>query len=209
MVKVHILGGPGSGKTTLAQNISVKLHVPHYDLDQIGWKQGNRLAAYVDDAFALAAQPEWITEGVFLIWTDPLLYQADYIILLEVSWPLAAWRIIVRHISKSLRGTNPYRGVKTLFNFLKDVRGYYVHRVSLDKSTVESVRQYFAEHGERIEAPDTALLLSRLETYSFMMTFHAEFVRMYLEKYKEKVFVVKKKTDRERLIRLLLNRTES
>ncbi len=54
MVKIHILGGPGSGKTTLAQNLAAKFHVPHYDLDQIGWKNGDRMAAYIDDASAIA-----------------------------------------------------------------------------------------------------------------------------------------------------------
>jgi hypothetical protein len=46
------------------------------------------------DAFAIAGQPGWISEGCYLIWTKSLLYQADAIVLLEVSWPVAAWRIL-------------------------------------------------------------------------------------------------------------------
>src|SRR5258708_34632495 len=108
MAKIHILGGSGSGKTTLARNLSSLLHIPHYDLDEIGLKNG---FVTEDDAFALAGQPEWISEGCYLIWTEPLLSQADAILLLKVSWPVAAWRIIRRHITKSLHGTNPYPGV--------------------------------------------------------------------------------------------------
>ena len=39
-----------------------------------------------------------------------MLYYADYIVLLEVSWPVAAWRLIHRHILNSLRGTQSYPG---------------------------------------------------------------------------------------------------
>ncbi len=78
MLKIHILGGPGSGKTTLGECLSSRFHVPHYDLDQIGWKL-NDMAEYIDTAFALAKQPGWVTENIGVIWTDPLLYQADCI----------------------------------------------------------------------------------------------------------------------------------
>ena len=118
-MKIYILGASGSGKTTLAEHISARFHLPHYELDQIGLKNGK---VTEDDAFAIAEQPEWIADGFYLIWTDPLLYQADYIVLLEVSWPVAAWRIIRRHITKSLHGTNPYpglNGVKLLFKLTK------------------------------------------------------------------------------------------
>ncbi len=94
MLKIHILGGPGSGKTTLAVALSSRFQIPHYELDQLGRKNGMRSAAYIEDAFALVEQPGWVTEGIDLIWIDPLLHQADYIVLLEVSWPVAARRIV-------------------------------------------------------------------------------------------------------------------
>ncbi|HEX4203552.1 MAG TPA: hypothetical protein VHZ51_05030, partial [Ktedonobacteraceae bacterium] len=93
-----------------------RLHVPHHNLDKIGWEHGTQYAAYIEDAFAIAEQPGWVTENIGLVWIDPLLYQADYVVWLEVPWPVAAWRILRRHISKSLRGTNPYP-TKLLFIF--------------------------------------------------------------------------------------------
>jgi len=118
------------------------LHVPHYDLDKIGLKNGS---VTEDDAFAIAEQPGWITEGCYLIWTDPLLYQADSIVLLEVSWPVAAWRIIRRHITKSLHDTNPYPGVKLLFKLLKDARKHYLNKVRSDTPLAECMRSYLEE----------------------------------------------------------------
>lgn len=64
MAKIHILGGSGSGKTTLGQHLSSVLHIPHYDLDAIGMEKG---LVTEEDAFAIAAQPAWVSEGVYLI----------------------------------------------------------------------------------------------------------------------------------------------
>ena len=40
MTRIHIVGGPGSGKTTLAQRFSTYLNLPFYELDVIGWEGG-------------------------------------------------------------------------------------------------------------------------------------------------------------------------
>ncbi|HEY4389584.1 MAG TPA: hypothetical protein VGN34_34515 [Ktedonobacteraceae bacterium] len=206
MVKIYILGGSGSGKTTLAENLSSRLSIPHHDLDKNGWKNGNQWAAYVYDAIAIAEQPGWIAEGNYIIWTDPLFYQADYIVWLEISWPLAAWRILSRHILKSLRGINPYPGVKALFTLLKDTRTYYLEKVHSDPSVTESVRQYLEEHGADTALADVETLIIRWERCVKEIPFTADFVRMYLEKYQEKVLLIKNHADRERLLELLTNR---
>ncbi|HLZ59673.1 MAG TPA: shikimate kinase [Ktedonosporobacter sp.] len=203
MLKIHILGGPGSGKTTLGQEIASRLHIPHYDLDKIGWKYAGQMAAGMDEIFAIARQPAWVTENIGLIWTDPLLYQADCIVLLEVPWPVAVWRIICRHIGKTLNGTNPYR-TRLLFPFLKDTRRYYVDKVSADPSMAEAVHAYLEEHeGDGAKVADAEALLTCFEKYSCVIPLTADFVCMYLEKYKEKVFFVKNHADRERLFALL------
>src|SRR5581483_11451522 len=125
-----------SGKTTLGETIAARFHIPHYDLDQVGQRHDP-----IEEGFAIAERPGWVTEGIFLIWTDPLLYHADYIVWLEVSWPVAAWRIIRRHISKSLRGVNPYP-TKLLLPFLKNTSDYYLNKPMATSftSTADGVR---------------------------------------------------------------------
>ena len=182
MAKIHILGGSGSGKTTLARDLSSLLHLPHYDLDEIGLKNG---LVTEDDAFAIAGQPGWISEGCYLIWTEPLLSQADCIVLLEVSWPVAAWRIIRRHITKSLHGTNPYpgvHGVKLLFKLLIYAGKHDLNKVGPDTPLTACMRRYLEEQREHHDPPTL------------------ESVGRDVEKYQEKVFLVRNNADRERLL---------
>lgn len=204
MTKIHILGGSGSGKTTLAQHLSSLLHVPHYDLDKIGLENG---IVTEDDAFAIAGQPGWISEGCYLIWTGPLLSQADSIVLLEVSWPVAAWRIIRRHITKSLHGTNPYpglNGVKLLFKLIKDTRRHSLNKIRSDTPLAACMSRYLEEQGESVDPPTPESVRRDVEKYlSISVPPTAEFVHRYLEKYQEKVLIVRNTADRDRLLERL------
>lgn len=210
MLKVHILGGGGSGKTTLAQEIAAMFHIPHYELDMIGRKNGLQDAAYLEDALAIAAQPGWVAEASSLVWTDLLLQQANYIVLLEVPWMTAASRIIRRHIIKSLQGTNLYPGIKTLFFFLQGESDYYLNRCSAD--TAELARRYLAEHEERVEPLDAESLRIHREKYGLAILVGgptAEFVRSYLKRYHQKVMLVKNNTDRKHLFEVLARQQEN
>lgn len=107
-----------------------RIGVPAYDLDEIGYQGGagdqRPLDARLADVCAIAAQPGWVTEGVFLGWTDELLRAADVILWLDMPWRVAAWRIIARHVRASLAGTNRHPGILRLLRFLRLAMRYYL-----------------------------------------------------------------------------------
>jgi hypothetical protein len=100
-VRLHIIGIPSSGKTTLAAGISDRLGVPHHDLDAL---------AFVDDRWTLRPsvdrdamladilrEPDFVTEGGFLGWTEELFAAADRIVWLDPPLTTLIWRHVRRH----------------------------------------------------------------------------------------------------------------
>ena len=127
--RIHVIGGPGSGKTTVARRLALAADVPCVDLDVIGYDNGagakRPLIDKLTEIDRLAAQPSWVTEGVFLWWTDPLLRNAGAILWLDPPWRVAAWRIVLRHAKASIAGTNRHRGLRRLVSFVIASRAYY------------------------------------------------------------------------------------
>lgn len=127
--RMHIIGGPGSGKTTLARHIAGITGAPISELDIIGYEHGagakRPLDAKLADIRAIVQQPAWITEGIFLWWTDDLLECADVIVWLDPPAWIALWRIVSRHVRTSLTRTNRHRGIRPLIFFLQNALRYY------------------------------------------------------------------------------------
>lgn len=200
MVKVHVLGGSGSGKTTFAQAVASQFHVPHYDLDVLGQRNGTNDAAWMADIDHIVQQPGWVAEGIYIILTDLLLEHADYVVLLDVPWPTAAWRILRRHITNSLRGTNQYPGWKPLVNLLRYARSYYLNTGS---PTTTIAQRYLQTHAAA-EPATAASVLMDLEMYgALVIPPSAVFVRSYLGRYGEKVLFVRNQADQQRVLQLL------
>lgn len=127
--RIHIIGGAGSGKSTLARAIASSRALPVYDLDAVAYEQGAGVKRSLDarraDVRRIAGQPGWVTEGIFLWWTDELLRAADVILWLDLPWRIGARRVVIRHARASIAGTNRHRGIRNLLRFLRATRQYY------------------------------------------------------------------------------------
>jgi hypothetical protein len=117
--RIYIIGGGGSGKTTLARHLGPALGIDPVELD---------LGADLDD---LARRLEWIVEGIFVFGVGPLLDHAELIVWLDLPWRVARRRIATRHIHLTVVGRNRHRGLRRLVNFLHSQQRYYTQAARL------------------------------------------------------------------------------
>jgi len=120
--RIHIVGGPGSGKTTLAHQIGTHLGVEVHELDLIAFSgpeySERALSERLADVSRIASRPAWITEGLFILWTQPLLECADIIVWLDhVSWGKSMWRTVYRFVTLALREAKNRRGMEKFTRF--------------------------------------------------------------------------------------------
>lgn len=156
--RIHIVGGPGSGKTTLSRRLGERLGLPVIELDAIRERDGlgddfrplAPLAQRRAEVAAIAGQPSWITEGSALWWTDELLIAANRIIWLDLPWRLVAPRIVKRHIWQYYRGAlrqNDRFGLR-----LRALR--YPHLRELYDFTLMAHRYYRTDRGAATHPAD-------------------------------------------------------
>ncbi|GGA14295.1 DNA topology modulation protein [Paenibacillus marchantiophytorum] len=108
--KIHIIGSVGSGKTTLARNLSNKLSIPHYELDNVVWKKHKprdikRTEEERDKLLrTIVHSNTWIIEGAhYNEWVFQSFHNADVIIFLDTDNSKRKYRIIRRFILQLLR----------------------------------------------------------------------------------------------------------
>jgi adenylate kinase family enzyme len=132
--RIHVVGAAGSGKTYLAAALAAALAADHYELDRVAMRRcGDEMQVTLVPwpercaaAAEIAERPRWVTEGIYLGWTEPLFAAADLIVWLDIPWWQATWRITARHARKSLRGENEWKGIRLLLRFLWSTRRYYL-----------------------------------------------------------------------------------
>ena len=128
LMKIHIIGCSGSGKTYLANALSKKYNIPHFDLDDIQWD--NNAKEYgkkrtLDERKALLQEilynnDEWIIEGVYYAWVQQSFDEADKIYVLDMPGYLYKSRIIMRSIKRKLGIQKGKREtLKSVYNLLK------------------------------------------------------------------------------------------
>lgn len=100
MDKIAIIGSPGAGKSTLAQQLGESLNIEIVHLDcyfwQPDWREKPR-DTRIEIMRALVRKERWIIEGTYLGSSEPRLNAADTIIFLDIPPWLCLHRIIQRH----------------------------------------------------------------------------------------------------------------
>lgn len=140
--RIYIIGGPGSGKTTLAEALGRRLDLKVLRLDEhLDWKGlpgGVRLerdsAGHPSEAMLAArqtliedhlARSGWIVEGAEPVFIETVARVSDLVVWCDPPFATAALRIVRRHIRADLSGTNAFPGYRRLYRFLRSVRQRY------------------------------------------------------------------------------------
>src|SRR5437773_3536322 len=94
--RILILGRTGSGKTTLARDLSSALGVPHVELDSLYFGPDFSrapLSLLRERTSAAIAGDRWVTDGNKRAVRDLVWPRADTIIWLDYSLGLSLWRL--------------------------------------------------------------------------------------------------------------------
>lgn len=102
--KIHIVGGPGSGKTYSSNKLQEATNLIAYDLDQVFWDQSEN--TYIRASKELRSEKlkeilsnnSWIIEGVYYKWLEESFQKADIIVILNPHVVIRQWRIFKRFI---------------------------------------------------------------------------------------------------------------
>lgn len=86
--RISIIGGCGTGKTTLSNNLSKELGIPAYHLDAINYHE-NWVARDKEERDSMIKEiikkAEWIADGTYITTIDERLEASDIVIFLDYS----------------------------------------------------------------------------------------------------------------------------
>jgi hypothetical protein len=97
--RILILGGTGSGKTTLARELAAALRVPHVELDSLYFGPEFSTAALPllrERTVAAIAGDRWVTDGNKRAVRDLVWPRADTIVWLDYPLGVRLWRLAKR-----------------------------------------------------------------------------------------------------------------
>lgn len=125
---MHITGGSGTGKSSLARRVGARFDLPIYHLDDVAREVGSGRVRSLDERLnavrTIAVSSSWVSEGVQAEWTDELCARAEVIIWLDqLAGRTAVLRVVKRFVRGGIAEARRQRGLRRFFRF----RSYAYH----------------------------------------------------------------------------------
>ena len=105
MRRVSLVGGPGSGKTTVGRRLAASLGAPSVELDAIyhqpGWTElpVEEFRRRVAD---VVAGDTWVVDGNYTTVRDLVWARADTVVWLDLPRPLIMRRVVARTVRRAI-----------------------------------------------------------------------------------------------------------
>ncbi|MER5748016.1 MFS transporter [Streptomyces sp. NPDC002225] len=158
--RIVLAGVPGAGKTTLAARLSLRLGVPHIELDGLyhgpDWSTRDEFA---DDVRAVTAAPGWVCDAPYY-WVvgDILGSRADTFVWLDLPRRTVLRRVVRRSVVRVVTGRRLWHGnVETwrslLFNPQHPVRLVWARYGQRQRETAEFLARYPHARTVRLTSP--------------------------------------------------------
>ncbi|MFK8138784.1 MAG: AAA family ATPase [Bdellovibrionales bacterium] len=103
MNKIIVIGTTGSGKTTLAKEISTKLKLPHIQLDSLFWKPNweeasdQEFFSKIRDAIR---SDQWVVDGNYSRTQSITLSEADTVVWIDLPFWQTFYQLIFRTLGR-------------------------------------------------------------------------------------------------------------
>lgn len=150
-MKIHIIGGPGTGKSWLARRLAERYGAPHIDLDDLFWENeagyGVKRPAPERDRLLQQAlgREQWITEGVYYAWVSPCFAQADAVYVLDRPLWLCRLRMVRRFVRRRLgREPGKRESLRSLRELLRWAGRY-------KRKNLTQIRNCLAGYGGKVQ----------------------------------------------------------
>ncbi len=148
--RIHILGGTGSGKSTVARSLSERLNIPAFGLDDLHWDNSGGYLGIHRDAedkqrmlSEILQNEAWILEGVYYRWLADAFERADVIVILTTPLWIRQARVFRRFVHGKLgRHNGQEESLRSLWENLRWNQRY-------DRAYLPATRDFIANLGKR------------------------------------------------------------
>ncbi len=106
-----VAGTSGSGKTTMARELSTRTGLPHTEIDSLfhgpGWAPRE---SFIEDATAVADAASWVSEWQYSPVKPHFLSRCDLLVWLDLPLAVVMWRLVRRTVRRRVHRTELWNG---------------------------------------------------------------------------------------------------